>query len=180
MKRSVLNRAAGVAVALGLTLATAALSRVPWGPAVHDHAVIRLSWRTPGEFVNECRTPTAEELAALPIHMRRDEICEGRILPKRLRVLLDGREEIDEVVRAAGAREDRPLYVYREIPVPPGDHSVVIEWGTENGPSGSRQGLQAQLRLAAGEIALLTYDVDRRELVVRGGAADPTLPDKSQ
>jgi hypothetical protein len=166
---------AGIAigVAVGLTAGVAALSRVPFGPDIADHAVIRLSWRTPGEFVNECRAPTAEELARLPVHMRRDEICEGRILPKRLQVQLNGEPAIDETVRAAGAREDRPLYVFRELRVAPGEHDVAIEWSTQNGLAPVRQALEARVRLEPGEIALFTYDVDRRALVVRG-AGHPT------
>lgn len=42
-------------------------------------AAIRLSWRAVGRPVEQCRTPSAEELAQLPVHMRRSEICERRL-----------------------------------------------------------------------------------------------------
>jgi hypothetical protein len=171
VKPTPLTRAAAVAVAIGLTIAMAALSRVPYRTSSDDHALIRLSWRTPGAFVNECRTPTPEELASLPVHMRRDQVCEGRILPNRLRVTLNGDLIIDEAVRAAGAREDRPLYVFREIAVPPGEHRVHLTWGVEGASAQLPQTLDSVVRLAPGEITLFTYDVDRRALVVRGGAA---------
>jgi hypothetical protein len=191
-----LRRAAGLALALALTASIAALSRVPYTAAEADHALIRLSWRTPGAYVEECRRPSAEELERLPAHMRREEICEGRVLPYRLRVLINGRVIYDEMVRPSGAREDRPLYVYRELPVRPGDYGVEISWEREDvavfadsrpptpvgEPGESRAGrarsgptatperlrLSARLALEPGDIALLTYDVDRQRLVARG------------
>jgi hypothetical protein len=176
VRGNLFTRTAAVGVALGLTLATAALSRVPYAAAGDDQALLRLTWRTPGEFVNECRTRTAEELQSLPVHMRSDEVCEGTILPNRLRVVLNGELIIDEPVRAAGAREDRPLYVFREIHVAPGEHRVQIEWGVENAPAHARQTLHSNVNLEAGEISLFTYDVDSRALVVRGAGTAARAP----
>jgi hypothetical protein len=170
------------AVPLLATLATlvgafliAGLSRVPYAPP-SDDALIRLSWRTAGEYVEECRTLTAEELEALPIHMRREQVCEGRMVPYRLRMTLDGVPVYDERVRAAGAREDRPLYVFRELRVPPGRYDVEVTWEPEPAqrPAAGRDSvggglrLDARLALAAGEVSLITYDLNERVLVVRG------------
>ncbi len=67
----------GALVALLMTLAIGALSQVPYRTESADQAWIRLSWRVSTPRIEECRTLTAEELAELPIHMRRDEVCEG-------------------------------------------------------------------------------------------------------
>jgi hypothetical protein len=184
------RRVAGAALALLLTAGIAALSRVPYEPAHPEEALIRLSWRTPGAFVEECRTLSAEELERLPVHMRRERVCEGRLVPYRLQVALDGRTVIDEVVRAAGAREDRPLYVFRELPVPAGEHRLEVVWEQAEegaaaptaraGATGApppRLTLHARVRLAPRDISLITYDLDERVLVARGRglveAADP-------
>jgi hypothetical protein len=161
-----------------------ALSRVPYGPVDSDDSLIRLSWRTTGELVNECRRLTAEELERLPIHMRREEVCEGRLVPYRLSVRLDGREVIEETVRGAGAREDRPLYVFREVAVPPGSYHLEVSWEGDRPADGPARleasadyragegvgdlAIDASLRLEAGDVALITYDVDRRELIAVG------------
>jgi hypothetical protein len=185
-------------------VAIAGLSRIPFDATRDDRALVRLSWRTPGELVAECRRLSAEELERLPIHMRREEVCEGRLVPYRLQVDIDGRRVIDDTVRAAGAREDRPLYVFRELPVPPGRHRVEVLWeqvrAGEPEPGGAasadpgtdaemgdpslvghrvadsrppsaaprRLTLQVELLLQSGEVALVTYDVDRRVLVAGG------------
>jgi hypothetical protein len=41
-------------------------------------------------------------------------------------VLLNGAVVVDEVIRAAGAREDRPLYVYEDLVVGVGTHEVEV------------------------------------------------------
>lgn len=197
----------GVALAVAVTLAVAALSRVSYAPPGSEDALLRLSWRVRGERVEECRHPTGEELEALPVHMRRAEVCEGRVLPYHLHVELDGRTIMDDTVRAAGAREDRPIYVYHEVPVGPGVREISVRFvqaergasgvtgpgtgGAEvDGPAGvsgmagangmagaaqhitpARLELSASVDLLPGDVVLVTYDPDRRELVTR--LADP-------
>jgi hypothetical protein len=163
----------GVVALLVTALVLAAIgwaSRAPWAPPA-DGAVLRLAWRFPGVRVEECRTPTAEELERLPIHMRRTEVCEGRMLSYRLRVRLDGREVLHQVVESPGARGDRPLSVLREIAVPPGEHTLEVMWepADASAPAGARRlRASARLRLVERDVALVTYDPDLRDLVVVG------------
>ena len=127
-------RATLAVVVTGIAMAAlAALSRVPYREPGAGDAVLRLSWRVRGIRVQECRTLTPEELAALPPHMRRPEVCEGRIAPYRLRLRVDGRVLADTLVHAAGAREDRPVYVFREFRVEPGVHRVELRFDREAG-----------------------------------------------
>lgn len=164
-------------VALLSVLGVAALSRVPNDADHAEDAIIRLSWRTRGEAVRECRTLTPEELAALPVHMQRTEVCEGRVLSRHLHVRVDGRSVVDDTIRAAGARGDRPLYVYYEIPLVPGVHALHVRFVPEATTASSAAGerteppatldLETRLELKAGEIALITYDEDREALVAR-------------
>jgi hypothetical protein len=128
---SMVRRTLAVLVALAVTFGIAALSRVPYAADESDRALVRFSWRTPSAFVEECRRLSQEEIERLPVHMRREEVCEGRVLPYRLLVRIDGRTVYDELVRAAGARGDRPLYVFRELPAAPGEYLVEVLWERE-------------------------------------------------
>jgi hypothetical protein len=182
------RRAAAVVVAVAVTAGIAALSRVPYTHGSGGHAVLRLAFRTPGEFVEACRRPSEEELARLPVHMRRDEICEGRLLPRRLVVRLDGAVVVDDTVQAPGARGDRPLSVFREIPLAPGRYALEVVWETIGAPPAAaaaqrrvalppRMAVETALHLEDRDVALITYDADRRilEAVGRGivrGAID--------
>jgi len=131
------NAALRVALAVIVTgiglAALAALSAVPYREPGAGDAVLRLSWRVRGIRVQECRTLTPEQLEKLPPHMRRPEVCEGRIAPYRLHVRVDGRVLQDTLVHAAGAREDRPVYVFREFRVAPGVHRVALLFVREGG-----------------------------------------------
>lgn len=182
MKRTI-RRVFALLVATAVVVGVAALSRVSYAPAGSEDAVLRLSWRVRGERVEECRKLTEAELAALPIHMRRSEVCEGRVLPYHLHVEVDGRTLADDTIHAAGAREDRPIYVYREVPIGPGAHQLSVRFvqaprgggsaaGAEDGGAGDpltprRLELTEAVRLRPGDVALVTYDPDRRVLVVR-------------
>ncbi len=175
----VVRRAAAIAVALATTLVIGALSRAPYTADRADYGILRLAWRARGERVEECRRLTKEELERLPVHMRQEERCEGRIFPYRLRVSVDGVRVVDELVHAAGARHDRPLYVYRELPLEPGAHAVVVTFTREgNVPPGAheadegtpaRLALDTTVALSPRRILLVTYDDDARRLVVRDG-----------
>ena len=158
-------RAAGFVAAVLAVLVLGALSRVPWPAREETGALVRLSWRARSEAVMDCRRLSEAEQAGLPAHMRQDSVCERRAIPLGLRVRVDGRAVLEETLRGAGARGDRPLYVFREIPVAAAPHRIEVELRRliEGAPAVR---LDQTVRLAAGEIALVTLD-DQSRLVVR-------------
>jgi hypothetical protein len=168
---SLLARAGAALVGFAGAALLVAGSQLPWRPHPTDAALVRLSWRASSRPVEECRTATAEELAALPAHMRREKICERRHAPFRLHVRLDGKPERDVAIEPAGATGDRPLYVFEELPVPPGPHRLSVAFEEER--AGERAAAQpgalrldASLELAPDEIALVTLDASGERLVV--------------
>lgn len=169
-----LPRVWGILVAVAAAAATGALSAVPWTPANAGRALLRLSWRTTGVFVEECRTPTEEENARLPAHMRRSEICEGRSTPFVLAVTIDGAGVLRDTVRASHGRGERPLYVLDQIEITPGEHDLTVTFDAlATGPAPSTTGfplhvdLSTRVRVAAGETVLITWDPATRSLVTR-------------
>ena len=163
-----LRRTAAVLLAVAVTVAIAGLSRVAWDPVPTDDGVLRLSWRIPGEMVETCRQLTEEELARRPIHMRREMECERRVLPYRLTVTVGGRVALMETVEPGRGRGVRPLGVHRELPLPAGEHPVEVTWypvtdDVEITAEAERSfRISARLRVDPGEVALVTYDTDRR------------------
>ncbi len=170
-----MRRGLAVLVALVATVAIGALSQVPYHVEDEEQAWIRLSWRVRTERIEECRKLTAEEIAELPVHMRREEVCERRGVPYRLRVTLDGNQVEDGLMRGAGARGDRPIFVYRELRTTPGLHRVEISFEPEHEDADQRSDgdlpsalrLATELDLAAGDIALITRPEGQAGLVVR-------------
>lgn len=175
-----IGRVSALVVSAAVVLALGTLSRAPYAPRAAQHGIVRLSWRARGVRVRECRVLTARELEMLPVHMRRPEVCEGRSVPYRLRVTIDDEPRENSLVIAAGAREDRPLYVYRELEVPPGRHRVSVEFSREGArteddtapaATPARLMLDAGVSLGAGDVALITFDPEPNALVLRGGSA---------
>jgi hypothetical protein len=178
---SMARLAARVTIAVGALALVRLGSFVPYTAQANGGAVLRLAWRARGERVNECRRPTPEELAKLPVHMRQEEICEGRLLPYRLVATLDGAPAVDRLIHGAGAREDRPLYVFQDLSLHAGAHRVRVAFtrvGAAPPPDAAadvlttppRLTLDTTLAFGAGKIVLLTYDEQREQLVVRRGS----------
>lgn len=167
---------------VGLALVALVVGGLGWltrfGYAAHpdDEAALRLSWRARVPRVEECRRLTAEEQAQLPVHMRREEICEGRYASYRLAVLLDGDTVRSAVVAGAGARGDRPLFVFEELRVPAEEHRLEISFvrvGAGSHERSNRAGdsvvpdtlrLETSIALRPREVALVVYDAERRRL----------------
>jgi hypothetical protein len=155
-----------VLVAVGATAALGGLSRVPYQSDRSASAVLRLAWRARGIRIEECRQLTEEELANL------------RLIPYRLTVEVDGTTMVNTEIRPAGAREDRPLYVFQDLRLDPGPHDVSVVFvregeidpDTEAGAATpGRLEFYEQIVFAVREIALITYDTERKELVRKRG-----------
>lgn len=106
----------------------AGLALLAWVSAVtfphHDseEARLRLSFSARPERIEVCRTLSDEELAQLAEHMRQRVTCEGVFATYTLRIVVDGESISESVVRGAGLRHDRPLYLLQDYAVPPGEH----------------------------------------------------------
>lgn len=192
MKASpILRTLVATATAAALAGGAAALTRVPVSLHGDDEALLRLSWRLDGAVLRDCRAPSAEERARMPAHMAREEICEERIVPYRLTLRLDDREVLDRHVRPRGARADRPLSVFHEVPATVGEHRVrvrfapAVDGAGQEHPDLPRLELDTVLVLGSRDAGLITYDRDRGELRLRtptrgeprGTASDPQRPE---
>ena len=116
---------AGVLAALGLRWSTVA----PWPTraATADFAQVRLSLSARPERVEQCRQLSDDELARLPAHMRLRTQCEGYSASYRLAIVVDGQSLVLDTLRGGGLRHDRPIHVFREYDVPPGEKRLRIE-----------------------------------------------------
>ena len=174
--RSFKNVFAATVVVAGTAL-LAVLSQWPYAPAGETDAVVRLAWRTRSVRRDKCRTLSAEELAKVPAHMQRSEVCESTVVPYRLQVIIDGREVLDEIVRSAGVRKDRPLFVYHELPVTPEAHDLVVRFTRQTAVDAAGAGsdeatparleLERRINLSPLQVALVTYDVEQRRLILK-------------
>ena len=180
MSRVVRGAVGGLLVAASI-VAMGALTRYDYRVGT-DAAELRLAWRTPVPRVVECREPTEAELQELPIHMRQDEICEGRAVGYQLEVRVDGQLRHRSLEAAAGARGDRPMHVFEALTLEPGARRVRVGFeradSAEAGVAGdaasvpARLVLDRRLEVGARDVLLVTYDRDERRLVLRHRSAE--------
>jgi hypothetical protein len=166
----------GWILAVAVTLSIAGLSNFPYAAAEGEAALIRLSWRARGERVEECRQLSEEEQRSLPQHMRRLEICEGKIATYLLTAKIDGIEVLRDTIRGSGARQDRPLYVHYDLPVNPGARALrvgFVRLGQLSADTLASLAVPRRLELdtlltpSAGTVLLVTYHAEERRLIVR-------------
>lgn len=183
---------ATVLVSAALLLGTAALSWYPYEAESRPDGVVRFSWRTRGEVIENCRRPGQAELDKMPAHLRQEVVCQqGTVAPYRLRIVVGEMTLLDSLAPGSGGRSDRPMYLLREVRIAAGSHRLVVELRRDDRPEGtddstqveaeggSRRALSLRQRaiprrmtldtvvtLGAREVALVTYDSEKRRLVV--------------
>jgi hypothetical protein len=156
-----------VLLAVGGLVLLGALSRISFTPQQSGAALLRLSWRTRGEALQQCRNRTTAELEALPVHMRTPQICTGRVANYQLSVRIDDGPPRTRELRAAGARTDRPIYVLWQDTLTPGRHEIDVEFYSVLHPD--RRGLRFHddIEVERGDIALITHDDEHNRLFLR-------------
>ena len=120
---------AGVGLAAAIGVVVAAMSVGPWWPAAGDEPVLVVSFKHPGRVGEDCRVPSAEELANTPVHMRRERICERRRADVRLRVHVDGELVLDRAYPPKGIWGDGNSIALETLAVAPGPHEVRVQLG---------------------------------------------------
>lgn len=125
-----------VVISAGLLVLIAQASAAP--VTYHDggSSMLRLSWSARPERIETCRTLSAEELEREEEHMRQRVECTGTFASYALRVESDQRLVSESVVRGAGFRHDRPIYLLREWPVSSGAHRVRVSFTRREQPQG--------------------------------------------
>ena len=150
----------------GILLATAWLSQLSCG-STPETGVLRLSWRTNGE---EIKIPIHQD-PNLPAHMRLPEgqAYDARIRPYRLQLSLDGQPWLDRRIEPPGVRHDRPLSVFQEFVVAPGEHDLEVRFSPEAvegaPPPQPAEPFRIQRNFSAGQVHLITLDAQGAWLV---------------
>lgn len=116
-----------VALAAGLAALVGLGSHVPLHlSGAPDGALVIVSFKHAASVAETCRTRTAEELEALPVHMRRAEVCERRRPPVRVQVEIDGQVRHADAIAPTGMWGDGFSLALIEIPVEAGPRTVAV------------------------------------------------------
>jgi coenzyme F420-reducing hydrogenase delta subunit/Pyruvate/2-oxoacid:ferredoxin oxidoreductase delta subunit len=88
-----------------------------------------VTFKHPGEVSERCHDLTAVEKAKLPVHMRRDRVCDRARADVRMRVKVDDRIVVEKAYAPKGIWHDGNSVAVETIPVAPGEHQIEVEIG---------------------------------------------------
>lgn len=107
-------------------IALALVSNAPFRVNPLPDARLRVAFSARPERIETCRTPSAEEQANVPAHMRQGVVCEGITATYRLEVRRDDSLVASALLRGGGLRHDRRLYALHELSVPSGRSAIDV------------------------------------------------------
>jgi hypothetical protein len=140
-------------LSLLLVLGIAALSKVPYGQPP-EHGVLRLSWKSTGEKI---RVATAAQGEEVPAHMRAADDFDEKMRDYQLTVEVDGKVWLDKLMRPPGLHHDRPISVFEELPLPPGQHQLHLKfWPVPADGATWKPEIQRTVQINAGFIETIT------------------------
>ncbi len=119
------------ATVMGLFVAclVAAGSDIPYAAPSSDMSSLVVTFRHPGQVSDIVKILSAEELEALPVHMRQAEVRERRRMPVRMRVHVDGQLAWEGTYSPKGIWGDGPSVAVQAISVEPGSHKIEVAVG---------------------------------------------------
>jgi hypothetical protein len=164
-----LLRWAGQAMCYGLFAAF-----VGWfatSPVYHhlqpDQALLRLSFRHPGQFVTDCRQRSAEELAKLPPQLRAQMDCPRQRSAVHVRLELDGATLVDERFAPAGLKKDGAASGYRRLPIAAGEHRLRVQFNDDERSKGFVHEVEQRLLVKPGQVVLVDFVPELGGVVIR-------------
>lgn len=156
----------------GLLLSVPALliyfaSDAPYAASRPAESLIKLTFKHPGKIAEDCRERTPEELARMPVHMRKAKDCERTRPPVHVEFSLDGRVLLARTFPATGIMKDGPSYAYETFLVSPGSHKIVVDMRDSLRAEGFDYTFSRDLTLDPGSVAVIDFDNARQSFVVR-------------
>jgi hypothetical protein len=141
-------------------------SSPPYRHLEEDQALLRLSFKHPGQFVTDCRARSAEELASMPPQLRAAMDCPRERSPVRVRVQL-GSAALRRVFAPAKLRRDGAASGYRRLPIVAGEHRLVVQVNDDARVEGFTHERAETVQLKPGEVVLIDFIADRGGVVIR-------------
>jgi ferredoxin/coenzyme F420-reducing hydrogenase delta subunit len=123
-----------------------------------DGSELVVTFKHPGQIGEDCRILTEEEKAALPVHMRKDKICDRRRADVRMRVAIDGTPVLEQAYAPKGIWGDGNSVAVERIPIAPGIHEVSVSIGDGHDPEEWAFAHSASLEFEESARRVITFD----------------------
>ncbi len=115
----------------------------------------------------QCRRRTPEELARLPLNMRRAEDCPRGRQPVYVELDVDGRNLYRASLPPAGIAGDGPSRVYQRFVLPAGPHDIAVRMRDTPRTDGFDHARAERVDLAADQMFVIDFRAENGEFVFR-------------
>ena len=122
-----------------------------------ETGVLKLSFSHGSDRKAGCRKLTAEELAALPANMRREEVCPRRRPAVDVQLTVDGALLFKQTLPPTGIAGDGPSRLYEKFVLPAGEHTIAVAMSDNPQIAGFEYDEVRQVNLAAGQNLVIDF-----------------------
>ena len=126
-----------------------------------DIALITLSLVHTGKPVGDCRSRTAEELAALPPNMRIAVTCPRERSPVTVELDIDGVQAVRAEAEPSGLSRDGASAIYARLPVPAGEHLITVRLRDDVRHAGFNYSAERRMTLAPAQVLVVDFDEEK-------------------
>jgi hypothetical protein len=130
-------------------------------------ALIKLTFTHGAPRVTDCRRLSAEELAKLPLNMRRPTECPRRRPPVWVEFTLDAQTMLTAWLPPSGLSGDGPSRIYRSFVVPAGPHHLTVRLRDSGRSSGFDYEFDQTIDLAASRNLVIDFHPTGRGFYVK-------------
>ncbi|MFQ5344881.1 MAG: hypothetical protein ACE5DZ_02845 [Mariprofundus sp.] len=122
-----------------------------------DQALIKLAFSHAAKRIVPCRKRTAEELAALPAHMRRKMDCPRERSPLHVELEIDGDVIYKSVTEPAGIAKDGRSSIYQRITLLAGTHKLRLRMSDDVHAEAFNYAFEQQVHMKAGQVLVIDF-----------------------
>ncbi|MFQ5582054.1 MAG: hypothetical protein ACE5F3_05435 [Mariprofundaceae bacterium] len=123
-----------------------------------DEALIKLTFSHAGKRKQPCRERSAEELAAMPSHLRKKKDCPRERSPLDVEMKLDGQVIYKATISPSGMSHDLASPVYERIRLPAGEHRLQLRMRDDIHTEGFNYALDEVVALQSAQILVIDFD----------------------
>lgn len=123
-----------------------------------DQALIKLTFSHAGKHMQPCRERSAEELAALPKHLRKKQDCPRERSPIDVEMKLDGKVIYSATISPSGLSHDLASPVYERIRLSAGEHRLQVSMRDDIHSEAYNYTLDQAVTMLPAQILVIDFD----------------------
>jgi hypothetical protein len=163
-----LRLAGQLAVIVALFAGVATLADWPiYRQTPRDTGIVVLTFVHGADRRAQCRRRTPEELAKLPLNMRKVEECPRGRQPVYVELDVDGRSLFRADLPPAGIAGDGPSRVYQRFVLPAGPHDIAVRMRDTQRTDGFDHARAERVDLAADQMLVVDFRAESGAFVFR-------------